>query len=64
MIDAEFCRAQALEHQARAAAARLPNVRNVALAAAAVWLKEAEHAERVAARRATMQVQPIAAPDL
>ena len=52
----EFCRAQVAEHQARAEAASLPNVRTVALAAAATWLREAELAEMVADRRARMEV--------
>ncbi|HKY81189.1 MAG TPA: hypothetical protein VJM09_06920 [Sphingobium sp.] len=48
----EFCRAQAAEHRVRADSASLPNVRTVALAAAATWLREAELAELVAKRRA------------
>lgn len=54
MMDAEFCRAQALEHQARAAAARLPNVIKMEQDAAATWTREAEYAEMIAARRARL----------
>lgn len=53
-MDAEFCRGQAMEHQVRAAASRLSNERDAALAAAAAWLKEAEYAERLEEQRASM----------
>lgn len=48
----EFCRAQAAYHRAKADAATLPNVRMVAETAVATWLREAELAEMVVARRA------------
>ena len=48
----EFCRAQVAEHQARAEAASLPNVRAVALSAVATWLREAELADKIVERRA------------
>ncbi len=54
---AEFCRSQAAEQKARAAAASLPNVKAVALAAAATWLREAELADMVAGRKARLALQ-------
>lgn len=52
--DPDFCRAQAAGHQARADAATLPNVRDVELTAAATWLREADFADKVVARRARL----------
>lgn len=51
MVNADFCRAQAHLHQVRADEALLPNVRNIAQTAVTAWLKEAGHADAVAARR-------------
>lgn len=51
MMNADFCRAQTHVHQDRADSASLENVRIIAQTAATAWLKEAGHADAVAARR-------------
>jgi hypothetical protein len=59
---AEFCRAQAARHQALAAAAALDNVRDVALLAAAAWMKEAEAADHRERRREASRQRTIVEP--
>jgi len=51
----EFCRSQARAHMLRAEDAPLPNVRAVALAAAATWTREAELADMLLDRRARLE---------
>lgn len=49
---ADFCRAQAAMHEAKAAESSLPNVVTIAKAAAASWLREAQLCELRERRRA------------
>lgn len=53
----DFCRSQAQAHMSRAEAALLPNVRTVALAAAATWTREAELADMLLGRRARLELR-------